>query len=159
MWAPQTHTVSHLQIKVYTVKSFFLFLNQNICCGYSKEPSQWDGSIEHPKHKFKLMGKEINAILGAQMILIWTYEFVSYLLLYKTICCGHSKEPSQWDGSIEHTQHKFKFMSKEINAILGAQTILIWTYEFVSYLLLYKTMLPLFHPLVQAGWLLQTWKH
>ena len=29
---------------------FFLFLNQNICCGYSKEPSQWDGSFEHPKH-------------------------------------------------------------------------------------------------------------
>ena len=26
---------------------FLLFLNQNICCGYSKEPSQWDGSFEH----------------------------------------------------------------------------------------------------------------
>ena len=42
-----------------------LFLNQNICCRYSKEPSQWDGSFEHAKHMFKLMGKEINAILGA----------------------------------------------------------------------------------------------
>ena len=28
----------------------FLFLNQNICCGYSKEPSQWDSSFEQPKH-------------------------------------------------------------------------------------------------------------
>ena len=28
---------------------------------------------EHPKHMFKLMGKEINAILGAQTIIIWTY--------------------------------------------------------------------------------------
>ena len=27
---------------------------------------------------FKLMGKEINAILGAQTILIWTYDFVEY---------------------------------------------------------------------------------
>ena len=27
----------------------FLFLNQNICCGYSKELSQRDGSFEHPK--------------------------------------------------------------------------------------------------------------
>ena len=25
---------------VYQKKYFFLFLNQNICCGYSKEPSQ-----------------------------------------------------------------------------------------------------------------------
>ena len=31
---------SGLQIRVRTGKLFFLFLNQNICCGYSKEPSQ-----------------------------------------------------------------------------------------------------------------------
>ena len=64
---------SGLQIRVRTGKLFFFFRNQNICCGYSKEPSQWDGSFEHPKHMFKLMAKEINAILGAQTILIWTY--------------------------------------------------------------------------------------
>ena len=58
-------------------KLFFLFLNQNICCRYSKELSQWDDSFEHPKHMFELMGKEINAILGAQTILIWTYGFVN----------------------------------------------------------------------------------
>ena len=56
-----------------TEKLVFSFLNQNICCGYSKEPSQWDGSFEHPKHIIKLMGKDINAILGALTILIWTY--------------------------------------------------------------------------------------
>ena len=28
----------------------FFFLNQNICCGYSKIPSQSDGSFEHTKH-------------------------------------------------------------------------------------------------------------
>ena len=50
-------------------KIIFLFLNQNICCGYSKELSRWDSSFEHPKHMFKLMGKEINAIFGAQTIL------------------------------------------------------------------------------------------
>ena len=38
-------------------KVFFLFLNQNICCGYSKEPSQW-GSFEHPKHMLKNFKKE-----------------------------------------------------------------------------------------------------
>ena len=40
----------------------------------SKETSHWDGSFGHLKHTKKLMGKEINAILGAQTILIWTYD-------------------------------------------------------------------------------------
>ena len=50
---------SGLQFKMHNRKIIFLFLNQNICCGYSKEPSQWDGYFEHPKHMFKLMGKKI----------------------------------------------------------------------------------------------------
>ena len=32
--------LSGLQIRVSIGKSFSLFLSQNICCGYSKEPSQ-----------------------------------------------------------------------------------------------------------------------
>ena len=51
--------ISGLQIRVRIGKLFSLFLVQNICCGYPKEPSQWDGSFEHPKHMFKLMGKKI----------------------------------------------------------------------------------------------------
>ena len=51
------------QIRVCNWKLFFLFLNQNICCGYSEEPSRWDGSFEHPKHMFKLMDKKIITIL------------------------------------------------------------------------------------------------
>ena len=35
----------------------FLFLNQNISCGYSKEPSH--GSFEHLKHLLILMGEKI----------------------------------------------------------------------------------------------------
>ena len=46
--------------------NFIFFINQNICCGYSKELSQWDGSFEHPKHMFKLMCKKI-------MILRWRF--------------------------------------------------------------------------------------
>ena len=41
----------------------FLFLIQNTCCGYSKEPSQRDGSFEHLNHMFHLMGKKIFTIL------------------------------------------------------------------------------------------------
>ena len=52
-----------LQIRVCIGKLFSLFLLQNICCGYSKEPSQFDVSFEHPKHMFKLMGKKIITIL------------------------------------------------------------------------------------------------
>ena len=50
------------QIRVHNWKLLFLFLNQNICCGYSKEQSRWDSSFEHPKHMFKLMDKKIIAI-------------------------------------------------------------------------------------------------
>ena len=40
--------------KEYTFKkTFFLFPNQNICCWYSKEPSQWG-----PKTNVKLDGSE-----------------------------------------------------------------------------------------------------
>ena len=71
-------TIAGLQIRVCTGKLFFLLLNQNICCGYSKEPSQWAGSFGHPKHMFNLMGKEINTILCAQTILIWTHAIFVY---------------------------------------------------------------------------------
>ena len=43
-------------------KLIFLFLNQNICCGHSKELSQWDGSFEHSKHMLKVMRKKIFTI-------------------------------------------------------------------------------------------------
>ena len=52
-----------LQIRVCDQKLIFLFLNQNICFGYSKEPSQWDGSFEHPKQMFKLIDKKILTFL------------------------------------------------------------------------------------------------
>ena len=35
-----------------------------------------------PKHMFKLMGKEINACLGAQTIFIWTYGSLLATKLY-----------------------------------------------------------------------------
>ena len=61
------------QINVHTLIFFLLFLNQNVCCGYSKEPSQLDDSFEHPKHMLRFLGKEIIAILGLHFLLNWTY--------------------------------------------------------------------------------------
>ena len=74
-------------------KIIFVFLTQNICFEYSKEPSQWDGSFEHPKHMFKSLGKEINATIGAQNILIWTYVIVHFTHLKKifSICKNRGK--------------------------------------------------------------------
>ena len=40
-------------------------------------PMRW--FFEQPKLMFILMGKEINAILGAQTVLIWTYAACSQL--------------------------------------------------------------------------------
>ena len=40
-------------VRVCNEKLIFLFVNKNICCGYSKEPSQRDGSFEDPKHILK----------------------------------------------------------------------------------------------------------
>ena len=40
-----------------------------MCCGYSKEPSQWDSSFEHPKHMFKLTDKKIIAIYAENICL------------------------------------------------------------------------------------------
>ena len=42
----------HKRFCKHSTKNIF-FYTQNICCGYSKEPSQWDGSFEHPKHMLK----------------------------------------------------------------------------------------------------------
>ena len=70
------------QIRLRNRKLFFLVLNQNICCGYSKEPSHWDGSFEHPKHMFKLMDKKIITILRRKFLLNWCYVTTKHLKNY-----------------------------------------------------------------------------
>ena len=47
-------------LDIFSIKLNIFLISQPkhmICCGYSKEQSQGDGSFEHPKHMFKLMGK------------------------------------------------------------------------------------------------------
>ena len=78
-----------LQLRVRNRNLIFLFLNQNICCGYSKEPSQWEGSLEHPKHKLKLLGKKIFTIL------LWNP--CSSKPMCEHTSCSYSVQPSLWD--------------------------------------------------------------
>ena len=54
---------SGLQIRVRNQKLMILFINKNICCGYSKESSQRDGSFEQTKQMLKLIDKKILTIL------------------------------------------------------------------------------------------------
>ena len=59
------------QLRVHDRWIIFLFLNQNICYGYlKKEPSQWNGSFEDPKHVLKMMSKQIFTILR------WKFLFI-----------------------------------------------------------------------------------
>ena len=75
------------------MKIFFLFINQNICCGYSKEPSQWDGSFEHSQHVFKLIDKKMVLILLSKILSLdvwmigwkWQQAPNNHTLLYHMI--------------------------------------------------------------------------
>ena len=55
-------------------KLFFRISQQKTCCGTQKKGLNATVLLSTKKHMFKLKGKEINAILGAQTILIWNYE-------------------------------------------------------------------------------------
>ena len=68
-----------LHFKVCIWKLFFLFPNQNICCGNSKESSQWDVSFEHPKHMLILAGKKIITILRWNCF-AYLYVWFCYIL-------------------------------------------------------------------------------
>ena len=61
----------------------FLFLNQNICYWYSKEPPQWDRSFEHPKHLLKLNGKKNFTILHWNFCLSKPVNYSVFLLRNK----------------------------------------------------------------------------
>ena len=69
IWAglPESLLFDHVIITEISKTKTFIFLNQRICFGCSKEPSWWDGSFEHPKCMFMLMVKEIITV-HSQMI-------------------------------------------------------------------------------------------
>ena len=90
------------------VSKNIFFLHQNICCGYSKELSQWDGSFENPKHMVKQMGKKIFTILRSTYgVDIMTYQ---HLLL-----CRVSRAVDLWNvGCWLSHNNLLNWYSKEI---------------------------------------------
>ena len=76
-------TRRNLSYRVCTKEIIRLFLNQSICCGYSKEP-WWDDSFEHPKHMLKLTGKKIFIILRSTIVwLLFSDTDTNTILLQK----------------------------------------------------------------------------
>ena len=58
-----------------------IFSNQSICCGYSKEQSQLDGTFEPPKYMLKLIDENI--------LTFYTHFFCwidLWLNIYMVIC-------------------------------------------------------------------------
>ena len=69
-----------LQINRSNSRLFFLILKQNICSGCSKEPSQWDGSFEHPKLMLRLKLKKIIQFYMQCYLTIWNNPSVILML-------------------------------------------------------------------------------
>ena len=91
------------QIRVRNRKLFFLFLNQNICCGYSKEPSQRDGSFELPKHMFTLMGNKMITFSSAEVFkkLLWQKSVdPDQTALIGAVCSGSTLFASILNSSV-----------------------------------------------------------
>ena len=90
-----------IKIRMHSRKLFFLFLSNNICCGYSKEPSQGDGSFEHPKHMFKLMSKKIITIYTKIFCLTGPLRVQNFLktqavvvtIFVHILCCKNESFP------------------------------------------------------------------
>ena len=55
---------------IIVCNSTFLFLNENFSCRYSKEPSQWNNSFEHPQI-FKILRSKIVFILTYLLCWVW----------------------------------------------------------------------------------------
>ena len=49
--------------------TFFLFLEENICCGYSLEAPQWGASSKYPQHVFfeKYISLNLDTLLARAM--------------------------------------------------------------------------------------------
>ena len=71
-----------IQVKVLKIICYFSTKKQFYWC--SKEPSQWDGSFEHPKQRFKWMK---NCMCSHNFVykksLIWTYVIPNSMYIYK----------------------------------------------------------------------------
>ena len=88
-----------LRVRTCNRKNNFLISKPNICCVYSKEPSQWDGSFEHPKHMLKLWVRtDLQLYMYADFLFylnLWVLNLTYPVPLYR-----HFWQVCLWTGSI-----------------------------------------------------------
>ena len=91
-----------------TKKICFLFFNQNICCGYSKEPSRWDSSFEHPQHKVR------------RYLQFFRFKFFIYLNLWRT---KRAKWSSPWNCILSRSIETARWRNNHSALTLGKQCL------------------------------------
>ena len=77
------YQVLKLQIRGGIHIIFFLFLDENICCGYSLEAPRWGASNKYPQHMFSLRNKKDISIFRMKKVpylLLWS--LFHYLLMW-----------------------------------------------------------------------------
>ena len=130
-------------LREWIKKLNFLYLNQNICCGYSKEPSQWDGSFEQPKHMLiclldLILYVPVNnlSVMSGWVFLGWTRTKLGLMCLAQ----GHNTAtlvtlvPTALRSRVKHStteplrfpEHMLKLMGKKIFTILHLRFCLFW---------------------------------
>ena len=72
----------------------FLFLHENICCGYSLEAPRRGASNEYPQHMFLLRNKKDISIFRMKKVpylLLWCYHGMSYFSMKAYVVGIHKK--------------------------------------------------------------------
>ena len=72
--------------------------------GYSKEPSQRDGSgsFDHPKHKLKLMGKKTFTLKN--------FVFLNLCMIFQQLLGNVFQEVTEVTDEIKTQQHEIKHL-------------------------------------------------
>ena len=93
-----------LKLRMCIKKLTSLFLNQNMYCGYSKEPSQRDGSgsFEHPKHKLKLMGKKVFTLKN--------FVYLNLYMIFQQLLDHVFQEVTEVTDEIKTQHHEIKHL-------------------------------------------------
>ena len=107
-WISLLHRASKAIFWWRKIAIIYLSFSYNMCFGWTKEPSHWDGSFEHPQHMFWLRNKKNSFQLRA---LIWglpsnsflaSGDFCRLLMIYLCKHSGPRSDPTQrraWSGS------------------------------------------------------------
>ena len=106
-WIFMTQVVNWMGIVIRTLvksawqKNKLLISHQNICCGYSKETPQWDGSFEHPKHMLKLWVRKYWQFYAEHfcylnMCLSYLTQCTLWSLYHAKLCCLQRLKSLDW---------------------------------------------------------------